>query len=516
MKNRCLPLLLLGLLAACRPATDDPQTPAPTASVTARQLDGFIRQKLQQEGYFDWRMASDEQVVSALALSDRVLSVGYQPAGTSGDVRAGIDRIDLQSPDWQTARQRVLELILAQEQKLRPGLKTADLEVFPETTLPVVDVLVQNPETVRQLRQSPLVRYAEPMGYEPRFGNAASRTASDSGCGSNTAVTDLAEGTDYTVTTPNGKVSWNLPFHNVPAAWSQSTGAGITIQVIDTGCSPDQPKLGAQFTQGDSPNRTITKLVTLPRATFLGIPVGPVETPADGCGHGTSMLGTSTGPRGTDGTTVGVAYRASVVSVRAAADVYLDESREVKGVSDAFTLAGNRTDVRIVSLSLGRLTSSGQMTDAIRYAYNRGKLIFAAAGTSFDWSAGLVGVIFPATLPECVAVTGVKDGPTLQRCDACHQGSKVDFALVMEKITTGRHPLSLAMSGDVPSTVGGSSVSTSSTAGMAALVWAKYPSLSRDQILNKLKVSGSAYPNRDANLGWGKIDVVKALNTGVQ
>ena len=160
-------------------------------------------------------------------------------------------------------------------------------------------------------------------------------------------------------------------------------------------------------------------------------------------------------------------------------------------------------------MSLGRITSSSQIADAIRYAYNRNVLMFCAAGTSFGWSAGWYGVIFPATMNETVAVTGVKDN--MQRCDACHDGSKVDFVVVMEKASNGRHPLTLAMSGDVPATVGGSSVATAQTAGMATLIWSSNKNLTRSQVLNKMKVSASYYPNRNSNFGWGKINLQNAL-----
>lgn len=509
MRKLSVSVLLAGVVAACQPTADDSPLPVVQKAYTTQQIDDFIYSTLRREGHFEWSTAPDDLAWSAFEQSDRVLSVGYRPAGTTGDFREQIDRLDLQSGDWKAARERVLALILTEERKLRPDLKASDLEVFEEKYLPVLDVTIKNPETFRQLRRSPLVRYAEPIGYEPGAAGRNLRVASSSGCGSNTPVPGLVAGSDFTTTTPNGKVGWNLDDHNIPAAWAQSSGAGVTVQIIDTGCSPDQAKLGAQFNQGDSQGRSLTKLVTLPRATFFGIPTGPVETPADLCGHGTSMLGTCGGPRGTDGTTVGVAYNANFVSVRAAADVLLDESREVKGVSDAFTAAGNNANVRIISLSLGRTTSSSQMTDAIRYAYNRGKLIFAAAGTSFSFTSWF-GVVFPASLSECVAVTGVKEA-VMQKCDACHDGSKVEFVTVMEKAGSGLHGLSLAMSGDVPSTVGGSSVATSTMAGMAALVWSKFPGQSRAQILEKLKTSSSYYPTRNGNLGWGKPNVLKAL-----
>lgn len=282
--------------------------------------------------------------------------------------------------------------------------------------------------------------------------------------------------------------------------------------MIDTGVSPDQENIGYQFNQGYSTGRTIERMVTLPQETYYGIPIGPVETYADGCGHGTAMSGVCAAPRGIDGNTVGIAYNSNFVICRAAADVYLDESREVKGVTDAFINAANRSDVRIISMSLGKLSSSSQMADAVRYAYGKGKLIFCAGGTSLDWTAGWTGVIFPASMSEVNAVTGVKND-MMTRCDNCHDGSQIDFTAVMQK-SSGKAstPLSLAMDGDAPSTIGGSSVATATIAGIAALVWSRFPGYSRDQILHKLIVGSGYYPYKSSTQGWGVIDAYKASN----
>jgi subtilisin family serine protease len=344
------------------------------------------------------------------------------------------------------------------------------------------------------------------MGYEPRFG-AVDR--SDSGCGSNTPASGLTSPADFTTITPGCKQSWNHSFHQISQAWESSTGSGVRVMIIDTGCSPDQDNLGSALNQGNSTGRSISKLVTLPRPTLFGIPYGPAETPDDVCGHGTSMLGACGAPRGTDGAATGIAYNCNFTSVRATVDVYLNESREVKGVADAFVLAGNTSSVRIISLSLGRLTSASQITDGVAYAFNQGKMIFAAAGTSFSWTGGFVGVIFPASLSQCIAVTGIQDNLTT-RCNSCHQGSKVDFVVVMEKASNERHVLSLAQSGNAPSTVGGSSVSTASTAGIAALVWAKYPGWTRQQVYDRLKNSSSNANSRHPNFGWGRINAQAA------
>ena len=519
-----LPILAALLLAGCSHHPDDQQpapTPGPDALLTSQQLDPVIWEHLRSEGKFEWAGQSDQAVWSATQLRDSVLSVGYAPAG----FRRGTALPDnpAQQPEWQAARAQVLAVVLEEERKAHPSLTAEQVLVFKEGALPVFDVRITQLSTVRRLRALNLVRYAEPMAYEPRttsgqqpenISSAAASSLSDSGCSLDPADNTLVAGTDYTLI--NGaKSSWNQAdqYHGIRSAWDQASGAGIKLLVIDSGCSLAQAGLNAGFNQSQSSGRTMEHLVTLPRNSIFGISYGATPTPDDECGHGTSMVATATAPRGTAGASIGIAYNASAVTVHASEDVYLDESREIQGASDAFMLAAGRADVRIISLSMGKLTSSSQLTDAIQYAYNRGKLIFCAAGTSFSWTAGWAGVIFPASLPEATACTGIKTD-LRTRCDICHEGSKVDFAVVMET-TTGHHPLCLALSGNDPATVGGSSVATSSMAGMAAVVWSKYPTETRDQIKARLVAAASGRNARSSTIGWGRVNLgaaVGALN----
>jgi subtilisin family serine protease len=114
-------------------------------------------------------------------------------------------------------------------------------------------------------------------------------------------------------------------------------------------------------------------------------------------------------------------------------------------------------------------------------------------------------------MPEVNAVTGVRDNNFNTQCSACHDGSETDFTVVMERgSNTDRHPLTLAMRGDAPATVGGSSVATATTAGMAALVWSRFPTLTRDQVLNRLILASSNYPTKSSRLGWGNINAALA------
>ncbi len=456
------------------PQQQDPQEIIPKSAINA-----FVNQQLETHGYFDWKMASDTMVWSALLHGDSILSVGYSPSSSAAEI---------------------LQLISAKE-KITSG---KGLRSSTADKLHFLNVRVSHYATIRALRASDKVRYAEPIGYGAYMRDISAKdaaAASDilaSGCGYNSAKTDLVAGADYTVISPAAKLSWNYGYHRIEQAWQRATGQRIKVMIIDTGVSPQQENLGNTFNQGWSAGRTVQKVGTY----FNG-------SPDDPCGHGTSMAGVLAGPRGTDGNTAGIAYNCDLVTVHAAENVVLLSSDAINGVTNAYVLGADDATVKIISMSMGTIFSSGQIKDAISYAYSKQKLMFCAAGTSTSFFAGFVGVIFPANQPQVVAVTGMKDN-LRDRCDNCHTGSKVDFAIVMQR-STGRNPLSLAMSGDVPSTVGGSSVATASCAAIAALVWSKYPTYPRDSIIARMARASGFANSRSSKFGWGIINADAAV-----
>ena len=517
MKNLIAVLFASALLFSCSRKADTPaqeNNPATAQNLKSKtEINQFIRQTFNQNGHFEWQTASDEIIWSAGEQTDHVFAVGFKPAGERTDIKDIIHTIDIKSGAWKQAKDELLNLALQMERTQNAALTPEKMMAFPEEILPVADLYIRDLNTIKMLRRSNLVRYVEPMGYEPDgAAEVVSRELSSSGCGGYDQDFSLVAGSDYSNISPAAKQSWNHSFHGVSNAWAKgATGQGVKVFILDSGISPDQDNFGSQFNQGSSAGRTIEKIVTLPRNTFLGIPIGSVETPADGCGHGTAMAGACAAPRGTDGNAAGIAYNCNLVTCRGAADVFLDESRESKGVADGYTNAANRADVKIISMSMGRITSSSQISDAINYAYGKGKLMFCAGGTSFGWSAGWVGVIFPAWLSNVNAVTGVKDNLNT-RCNACHSGSEIDFTIVMEKAANERHALTTPMTGNQPGTVGGSSVATAQCAGIAALVWSRFPTYTRDQVRSKMVTTASNYPTASSSFGWGRVNADAATN----
>ncbi|MEP1034724.1 S8 family serine peptidase [Ekhidna sp.] len=498
-------VLLAALLLACNDETNitpEFQQPDPIAK---SKIDETIIGSLQNNDEFNWGSVSDEMIWSALIHSDSVLTIGYQPANES-NINGRISEIDIAQEAWMAVSESIVDETISIMQNADESIQEQDLNVQKHQVLPFIDMKVSSLEVVRYLRSLETVRYVEPLGYEVDFPAAdGGRIESNSGCSNDPDYS--IPSSDYTNISPGAKASWHLYANNVVNAWNSSTGQGIGIGLIDTGISPNQDNLNSNFNSGYSNGRYVNKYgFYVSSWWWWASPDGP----NDDCGHGTAMAGVMAAPRSNDGSSVGVAYNANLVSVRGTGDVVINGGKEKTGVADALVYLGNRSDVKIISMSIGDVFSNSKVADAIRYAYGRGKLIFAAAGTSTSWT-NWFGVIFPASMNETVAVTGIKESG-YTRCDICHSGSKVDFTVIMERNGTENHPLSLAMSGNQPSTVGGSSVATATAAGIAALVWAKNPNMSRDQVLNKMKQTADLYPGRSSSFGWGTLDAAAAVN----
>lgn len=512
MKQRIAIFLALVLVSyGCNVNQESPEVNPPLESVSKTTLDRNIQQVLLQRGEFEWSWVSSANVAAALQAEDSTLTVGYQPAGFT-NLSTRIHEVNVASEPWITAKRSVINELQRTYDGLGIDVEVEEQIVLDHETLPYFKMKAYRAVIVEKLRSLNTVRYSEPATYTYVDAGVISpegRIESDAGCGSNNA--DNINSGDFTTISPGAKQPWNYNIHNIPQAWSYSQGDNIGVGVIDTGISPSQAKLNSQFSSGNSTGRSVSKFGTfVDRAWWQWWRSSNPDGPNDRCGHGTQMSGAIAAPRASGGASVGVAYKSNLVSVRGTSDVVINGGNEKDGVSDALVLLGNRSDIKIISMSIGDIFSSGQVRDAIRYANNRGKLIFAAAGTSTTFT-NWYGVIFPANMSETVAVTGIKDNG-YNRCDICHDGSKVDFAVTMQRApNTSRTSLTLADSGNTPSYVGGSSIATAQTAGIAALVWARNPSQSKSQVLDKMKRAGEFYPGRNRNFGWGKIDALKAV-----
>jgi serine protease len=303
--KKCVFLLLTAFaLSSC--SNDDLQTSAieseivQTDPLTTRQINDQINETTKSKGRFSWNESSSHFLWSGIVRGNKIASIGF------GDSKDDFDRS--QFSNSEALQSEILEVISKYEGKKDRVLMASD------QYLNQIDVYIEKQETVIALRKLKSIRYFEPADYhyfenENTIGGVAKSSGSSSGCGLESTVLNSA---DYTTVSPNAKAPWSFAKHNITSAWNYSTGAGITIGLIDSGVSFNQTLLSGSFNNGSSSGRTISK-----NGVYVDS-VWPWSSGFDGaddkCGHGTSIASAMAAPRNSLGQPVGVAYNANLVS----------------------------------------------------------------------------------------------------------------------------------------------------------------------------------------------------------
>ena len=170
--------------------------------------------------------------------------------------------------------------------------------------------------------------------------------------------------------------AWPFTRTLLPTAWSASTGAGVTVAVVDTGVNATGDLSGA----------------VLPGVDLVG--GGDAH---DDNGHGTEVSSVLAGRAGNGLGSVGVCWSCSVLPVKA---LNADGSGLTSTVAAGVVWAADH-GARVINLSLGGPQPDQTLASAIAYAQARGAVVVAAAGNGASTSLG-----YPAAYPGVVAVAG--------------------------------------------------------------------------------------------------------------
>lgn len=457
-------LASLALLAACADEPRGVSPVGPSAPAASAAHDQDIPSRSEQRGGTFIEL-SDAELWRYVAASDGRVAVGLKAPGQERGVWRG--RVLVGRGEWTQGRSAVLA------QRGVSLIREDDL-------LPVLELRLDGPGALAAVRRLPFVDYVEPVYAEqelPQFAGVG-------GCGYGSAWTG-----DRQYTSSGDVYSEKWSAMRIPDAWSLSSGAGVTIGLTDTGISANQAQLLSQFATGESTNRTV-------RLFYLS----HLGSAYDECGHGTRMGGIIAAPR--DGRSVtGVAWKSNLISVRQADGVAAVSSSDAKySVRGA---AQNGSDV--VVMAWESLNWWWQVSDEIEYwHYNYPILFLGAAGTS-GCGDGILdsNVVFPADMPEVVAVTGITYPGGGIPC-GIHYGSEVELTAYLDVPSTGQY------TADVVG-MGGSSNATAVMGGIAALAWSYSPGLTRNQLRARLQQAGAYYPNRHSKEGYGLVNALKAV-----
>ncbi|MFE2507253.1 type VII secretion-associated serine protease mycosin [Streptomyces naganishii] len=266
--------------------------------------------------------------------------------------------------------------------------------------------------------------------------------------------------------------------------WQISTGKGVTVAVIDTGVQADNPDLKGRVLPG--------------RDFAVGQP-GDAHTDYDG--HGTGMAGLIAGTGAANGGngTFGLAPGAKILPVRlpkstAAANGAAATAQFNKVLPQAIHYAVD-SGARIINISMAADKGSPGLTAAVKYALQKGTLVFAGVGNEGDQGNP---VAYPAATPGVVGVAAV--GRNLRRTSWSEYGSQVDMAAPGEDMVAACTSKTGFCKG------WGTSDATALASASAALIWSKHPDWTNNQVLRVMLNTLGAPTNgakRNDSIGYG-------------
>ncbi|WP_326603989.1 type VII secretion-associated serine protease mycosin [Streptomyces sp. NBC_01800] len=289
-------------------------------------------------------------------------------------------------------------------------------------------------------------------------------------------------------------MQWHLDAMKADQMWMTSKGRGVTVAVIDGGVDSSNPDLIGQVLKGKD---------LAPDAS------GDEHTDYDG--HGTSMAGliAGTGQRGGGNGAFGLAPGVKILPIRMPkSGVGSSQAAEDEDFNkDAPIAIRYAVDhgAKVINISLGAQAGSQQLTGAVKYALDKGSLIFAAAGNSGD-EGNLVE--YPAGTPGVVGVGAI--GRDLKKTDESQSGPQVDLT------APGIDMVHTCTGGTQLCKTSGTSDATAIASASAALIWSKHPDWTNNQVLRvMLNTAGGPTSGAERNdyVGYGVVRPRIALTT---
>lgn len=266
----------------------------------------------------------------------------------------------------------------------------------------------------------------------------------------------------------------------VDKAWEQvNKTPDITIALVDTGVDLTHPDLQSNLVSG---------------VNLLGS-----GKPQDDNGHGTSVAGVIAAVGNNKQGVAGISWSAKLMPIKALdARGYGDEDKLGAGIMYAVDHGAD-----IVVMSVGLYRYSNYMQDIVDYAEDKGVLLVAATGNDGVRLQDKAEVKYPAAYPSVLAVGGSTDRLTVQ--PDSNKGPEVDLVAPWDVFTT-------ALGGGY-TVAEGTSLSAPQVAGIAALLWTKYPKLKPYQIRAHLQATAQDLGSKgvDSSSGYGLVRADKAL-----
>jgi len=267
---------------------------------------------------------------------------------------------------------------------------------------------------------------------------------------------------------------WHAAKIGAPTAWDSTSGAGVTIAILDSGVDATHPDLAPRIVPGwnfyDNTANT-----------------------ADVYGHGTKVAGTAAATTNNGIGVSGVAGLSRIMPIRIS---------DTAGYAYWSTIAQGLTyaadhGARVANISYSAYVSAS-VRSAAQYMKDKGGLVFVSSGNT--------GVADSTAATSTMIVVGATDANDLR-------ASWSTYGPVVSLSAPGVSIYSTTVGGGYAA-VSGTSFSTPMSAGVAALMMAARPSLSSSQVESLLYSTavdlGTA--GRDPYYGYGRVNAAGAVS----
>ncbi|WP_432040147.1 S8 family serine peptidase [Streptomyces cucumeris] len=282
---------------------------------------------------------------------------------------------------------------------------------------------------------------------------------------------------------------WYLDPMQAEQMWKVSKGNGVTVAVIDTGVDATLPELRGRVLEGaDASN-------------------APTSAHKDATGHGTNIAALIAGT-GAGGGMQGLAPASKILPVRTVGDRQKDAFDPLMARAIRYA-AGH--GARVLNISFG--TDAGdaksfpKTQSAVKYALRKGSLVFAAVGNGGDESNLPA---YPASLPGVVGVGAIDRSGKATKFSTT--GDSVGLVAIGDQIAQhcGKQVNRTCIGG-------GTSQATAIASASAALIWAKYPKWTNNQVLRVMMQTAAKPKTGDipsSYVGYGSVRPRKVLLDG--
>ena len=317
---------------------------------------------------------------------------------------------------------------------------------------------------------------------------------------------------------PKYPEQWSLPLMKLPQAWAVEKGdRSVVIAIIDSGIDYRHDDLAPKvwINPREIPENGLDDdgngytddiygwdFTDAPNLQAEGDYIEGDNEPIDESGHGTHVAGIA-GAMPNNGIGIaGVAWECPLMAIRAGLSLGGSSRMQDDDSASAIVYAAD-SGASVINMSWGSEHRSFVIQDAIDYAYARGVVLVAAAGNSQKAAA-----IFPAAYRKVIAVASTEQNQL--RFYQSNFGASIDIG------APGNVILSTQINNQYR-LLTGTSMASSHVAGVAALILAKRPALTHEEVRHILINTTDPVYQEDSDalderfVGAGTVNAERAL-----